>query len=201
MDETVKHFTKLMLIRRGYVVPDATLKLLTRSICPEFYIVESVPCLEKNNGRSKKSIVFFITVSNINSQKLTISIFKQLFVIASEKQCNIIIVYDSQISLTSDVKNNVKNSFNKTIIIETFDSNQLKFDLYETLFEDKNDPYNVVFCEDINDKIPVFCANDVIVEYMGAFPGDILRGKFQGDHIISERRVSVITAVHTVCKT
>ena len=204
MDTKVKHFTTLMLTRRGYRVPDTTQKLDTKSISPEFYIVESIPCFEKNKGRNNKAIVFFITVSNINSEKLTIGIFKQLLVIASEKNCNIIIVYDSQISLTSDVKINIENSFNninKTHIIEIFDSNRLGFDLYETLFEDNNDPYNIVFCEDINDKIPVFCANDVIVQYVGAFPGDVLRGKFQGDHIISERRVSAITGLQNVCKT
>ena len=204
MDKRVVHFTTLMLTRRGYKVPPVTQKLNTKSISPEFYIVEAVPCLEKNKNRNNNIIVFFITVNNINSEKLTIGIFKQLLVIASEKNCNIIIVYDSEINLTSDVKINVENSFNNRNnipIIEIFDSNRLGFDLYETLFENADDPHNIVFCEDINDKIPVFCANDVIVQYIGAFPGDVLRGKFQGDSLISERRVSTITGLQSICKT
>ena len=203
MDEKVKHFTKLMLTRRGYKVPDTTQKIETKYICPEFYIADPVPCFEKNKNRStlKKTIVFFITKNNINSEKLTINIYKQLLVIAAEKNYNIIIVYDSQISLTSDVKINIENSTTNIFgnhIIEVFDSNQLGFDLYEALFENADDPDNVVFCKDINDKIPVFCSNDVIVQYIGAFPGDVLRGKFQGDNIISERRVSTIPAVKQV---
>jgi hypothetical protein len=200
MDEKVKHFTTLMLTRRGYKVPEVTQKMHTKSISPEFYIVESIPCFEKNNARINKAIVFFITKDNINSEKLTIGIFKQLLVIASEKECNIIIVYDSHISLTSDVKINIENSINNTklYIIEVFDSNRLGFDLFETLFEDADAPDNMVYCEDINDKIPMLCINDVIVRYMGAFPGDILRGKFQGDHTISEWRVSTIVALHNI---
>lgn len=199
MDEKVKFFTTLMLTRRGYKVPEVTQKIETKSISPEFYIAESIPCFEKNKGKINKVIVFFITKKNINSEKLTINIYKQLLVIASEKNYNIIIVYDSQISLTSDVKINVENSIiTKIHIIEVFDSNQLGFDLYETLFINADDPDNIVFCEEIHDKIPVFCTNDVIVQYIGAFPGDVLRGKFQGDDIISERRVSTIKGLKQV---
>jgi hypothetical protein len=194
MDKKVVQFTTLMLKRRGCKVPDVTshIKVNTKSISPEFYIVEYIPCFEKNKEKNNSTIVFFITESNIKNEKLTIGIFKQLLVIAAEKKCNIIIVYDSKISLTSDVKINVENSFNGAHVIEIFDSDRLGFDLYDTLFEDTNDPTNIAFCEDINEKIPVFCANDVIVQYIGAFPGDVLRGKFNGDHSISERRVSTI---------
>lgn len=201
MDERVKYFTTLMLTRRGYSVPSITQKIDTKTISPEFYIVEPTPCFKKNKNRNNTTIVFFITKNNINSEKLTINIYKQLLVIASQKNYNIIIVYDSQLSLTSDVKTNIENSTNNTIkihIIEVFDSDRLGFDIYETLFEDKDDPDNVVFCEDINDKIPVFCINDVLVQYIGAFPGDVLRGKFQGDHSISERRVSTIVGLQNL---
>lgn len=201
MDERVKHFTSLMLTRRGYNVPANTQKIDSKSISPEFYIAEPIPCFKKNKNRNNNTIVFFITKHNINSEKLTINIYKQLLVIASQKNYNTIIVYDSQISLTSDVKTNIENSGNNAIrihIIEVFDSDRLQFDLYETLFEDKDDPDNVVFCQDINDKIPVFCSNDVLVQYIGAFPGDVLRGKFQGDHTISERRVSTIIGAQNV---
>lgn len=201
MDETVKYFTTLMLTRRGYSVPSTTQKLDTKTISPEFYIAKSISCFEKNKNRSNTTIVFFITKDNINSEKLTINIYKQLLVIAAEKNYNTIIVYDSQISLTSDVKTNIENSVNNTTkihIIEVFDSDRLGYDLYEILFEDKDDPNNLVFCEDIIDKIPVFCINDVLVQYIGALPGDVLRGKFQGDHTISERRVSTIIGLQNV---
>jgi hypothetical protein len=201
MNEKVKHFTALMLTRRGYKVPSMTQKLDAKNISPEFYIAESIPCFKKNKNRSNKTIVFFITKNNINSEKLTINIYKQLLVIASEKNYNTIVVYDSQISLTSDVKTNIENCANnitKVHIIEVFNSDRLGFDLYETLFENKDHPDNIVFCEDINDKIPVFCINDVLVQYIGAFPGDVLRGKFQGDHTVSERRVSTIVGLQNV---
>lgn len=200
MDEKVKHFTTLMLTRRGYKVPKVTQTLETKYISPEFYIVESIPCFKKNKNRINKYIVFFITKSNINSEKLTIGIYKQLLVIASEKNCNIIIVYDSQLSLTSDVKINIENSVNNIKIhnVEVFDTDRLGFDIYETLFIDKDDPDNIIFCEEVNDKIPVFCSNDPIVRYIGAFPGDVLRGRFQGDNIITERRVSTTIGLQNV---
>jgi len=200
MDEKVKYFTTLMLTRRGYKVPKVTQTLETKYISPEFYIVESIPCFKKNKNRINKYIVFFITKSNINSEKLTIGIYKQLLVIASEKNCNIIIVYDSQLSLTSDVKINIENSVNNIKIhnVEVFDTDRLGFDIYETLFIDKDDPDNIIFCEEVNDKIPVFCSNDPIVRYIGAFPGDVLRGRFQGDNIITERRVSTTIGLQNV---
>lgn len=171
--ETVKKFTKLMLTRRGYT---------------DIVETENRSKLVAKKPNLKKVIVFFLN-KEVYGDKITTQIFKQL-IVASKEIFHIILVHE--IPLTADAKQNVtlisEDQNSELYRFETFTFDDLKYDLFEALFEDANDPQNVVFCKKIIDKIPIILYTDPLAKYVGARSGDFLLGYFDGSKNLEYRR-------------
>jgi hypothetical protein len=163
MEIVIKN-TYLMLSRRGF----------TDIKMEEKYMIAI-------SEKKTKVLVFFIDRKKCD-EKITTNIFKQFIVIAGNKNIfHLIIIHE--IPLTSDAKQNISmisKDPNSIYYFETFEFEEMSFDLFEPLFLDKNNPENVKFCEKINDKIPIISSKDPLSRYLGAKHGDYLVGFFEG---------------------
>ena len=192
MTANVKHFTKLMLERRGYdrftERPDV-INLTESKIKPDVLLATSKPSFEKNKNKKETLIVFFLT-KNTCGEKITTNVFKELVQLANTFYHSII-VHESTMSLTPETKQNilrVNNGQNDKYLYEIFSFDELEFDLFEALFENKDDPDNIKFIPRIPDKFPILLCTDPLAKYICAAPGDFLSGRFGLNEDLSERR-------------
>jgi hypothetical protein len=167
--EIVMKNTQLMLSRRGFT----DIKIVKTE---EKYNMTAI------SKKNTKVLVFFVNKEKFVDEKITTSLFKQFMVTAVTKDIfHLIIIHE--IPLTSDAKQNISTiskDNNSIYCFETFDFEEMSFDLFESLFLDKNNPENVKFCEPINDKISIISSKDILSRYIGAKHGDFLIGFFEG---------------------
>lgn len=186
--EAVKKGVSLMLTRRGY----KTVVFEDDETRPRM-----IGCEGLNQRTAKDVVVFFLNKKNCGD-KVTVNVFKNLITTLHEtnpagsltnERTHAVLVHD--IPLTSDVKQNIALSETKQHAgyrFESFTFEELGYDLYEALFDNPNDPENVVFCDKIPFKIPIISCKDPLAKYLNAMPGDFFRGRFDWKGEISYRR-------------
>lgn len=177
MDETVRKYTEIMLVRRGYTIDEFT--------DYDNGIPGKKPRLIVTKPDGANAVIFFIHKKN-KADKVTIHVIKAIISIAKEIT-HIIIVHDT--ILTADAKQNITNSADAIISLyqfETFTFDELSFDLLEvqryppeiTIL--KKPPPN-------SSKLPILLTTDPIAKYFRIRHSDIIQGRF-GDELITLRR-------------
>jgi hypothetical protein len=177
MNETVRKYTEIMLLRRSYIIDEFT--------DYDNGIPGKKPRLIVTKPDGTRAVVFFIHKKN-KADKVTIHVIKAIISIAKEIT-HIIIVHDT--ILTADAKQNITNSSDTIISLyqfETFTFEELSFDLLEV---QRYPPEITILKTPPSDfsKLPIILTSDPIAKYFRIRHLDVIQGRF-GDKLITLRR-------------
>ena len=177
--DTVKKYTEIMLIRRGY-------KIDQYIDTDENNVPGKKPRIIVTKQDNLKAIVFFIK-KNQKTDKVNINIIKSVISIAKEIT-HIIIIHDTV--LTSDAKQTITTNYHNQLQVlyyfEVFQFCEFLYDLLDVsiyahdikILTEK--PYH-------SHKYPVIFSSDPLARYLRICPGDIVQGRF-GDEEITIRK-------------
>lgn len=183
IEETVLFFTRLMMKRREY----EELEFITTD---EEGNEGKKPRILAKTKIGDRVLIFFI-VTKTPTEKVTMNVLKSI--ISVSKTINHIIIIHNTV-LTPDAKQTVAGGSGVYSFynFETFTFDEMRYDLYECLFEDPDSEDNIVILKESNiqekNKLPILISSDPIARYLEIRQGDVVRGRFDGTKHFSYRR-------------